>query len=93
MAHNLSEAAIAPEKHKTFLSFAKEIAEVDFDSVKNSLSAISDLHVHLKHRLLSHDGLEARQKRPKRIEASLGNIPESIDSKEQNEPNSKHRDQ
>ena len=83
MANNLSETAIASEKLKTISSFAKELAKIDFDSVKNSLSAVQDLDVHLKHLLLNQDDLKAHQKRTERIEAHLGKISKSIDPKEQ----------
>ena len=83
MANNLSETAIASDKIRTISSFAKELAKIDFDGVKNSLSAVQDLDIHLKHLLLSQDDLKAHQKRTERIEANLDKISESIDHKGQ----------
>ena len=68
---------------KSISSFAKEIAKVDFDGVKNSLNAIQDLDVHLKHLLLNHDDLKAHQSRTERIEANLSKISENIGTSSQ----------
>ena len=79
-ANAFTETAIASDKLKQFSSFSKYLAGIDFDSVKNSLSAVHDLDVHLKHLLLNHDELKAHQNRTERVEANLSKISDIIDS-------------
>ena len=80
-ANNLSETVIAVDKLRSITSFSKEIAKIDFDSVKNGLNAVHDLDLHMKHLLINQDSLKDHQSRTEKIEANLSKIAEAVDSK------------
>ena len=80
MANNLTETAISTKKLKTISSFSKEIAKIDFESVKNGLIAVQDLDLHMKHLLINQDDLKGHQIINEKIEANLNKIIERTDT-------------
>ena len=80
-ANSLAETVIAVDKLRSITSFSKEIAKIDFESVKNGLNAVHDLDLHMKHLLINQDSLKDHQRRTEKIEANLSKIAEAVDSK------------
>ena len=75
------ETAVAAEKLKTISSFSDVISKIDFESLKNGLTAVQDLDVHMQHLLISKDSLAERQNNIEQIESNLNKISEAVDAK------------
>ncbi|XP_063677707.1 uncharacterized protein LOC134813758 [Bolinopsis microptera] len=72
------ETAIATEKLNTITAFGEKLAKVDFDSLNDSIAAIQNLDLHIKHLLVSDKGTA-----PAWVEVMEGNLKQlktSVDS-------------
>ena len=86
-ANNLTESVIAAEKLKSIASFSKDLAKIDFESVRDGLSAVQDLDLHMKHFLLNKEDLQKHHSKTEKIEANISKIAETIELKLPNTTN------